>query len=68
MPSDTASGWGLHPRAIALTQGNILDRLADESAAWTARTLRGKAQAALARLLSPVAVATVTRSRPLRLD
>jgi hypothetical protein len=34
------SGWGLHPRDIGLTQGNILDRLADESAAWTARSAK----------------------------
>ena len=33
-------GWGLHPLDVALTQGNMLDRLEAESAAWVARPQR----------------------------
>ncbi len=33
-------GWGLHPLDVALTQGNMVDRLEAESAAWTAQTGR----------------------------
>ena len=30
-------GWGLHSLDVALAQGDMLDRLEAESAAWTAR-------------------------------
>ena len=31
------SGWGLHPLDVNLHQGNMLDLLAAESAAWGRR-------------------------------
>lgn len=33
-----APGWGLHPLDISLVQGNMLDLIASQSAAWARRT------------------------------
>lgn len=35
--SSAAAGWGLHPLDISLAQGNMLDLIAAQSAAWTRR-------------------------------
>ena len=32
----SSPGWGLHPLDVALQQGNMLDVLGAETAAWTA--------------------------------
>lgn len=35
--ASAAPGWGLHPLDISLVQGNMLDLIASQSAAWLAR-------------------------------